>query len=252
VSSGLIPTLFADVALARRIEAAECGLIAGAAEAVRQGPGGDDVLLRTIGGGVAVFTRPGEPWNKVAGLGFESLEPAALEDVEREFQRRRAPLQVEFPSVGDNTICESLTRRGYTVVGFENVLGLRLDGSEYPEPPPGIEVAPVGAEESSAWIDTVITGFEHPDASEGPRPHESFAREALERVFTDFAQAPGFRRYLARLDGAVARAGCVVAVVTTQPGSRSQANAQRQGFALLYTRAILVRPPASEGPETSA
>ena len=40
------------------------------------------------------------------------------------------------------------------------------------------------------------------------------------------------------------RAGCDVAVVTTQPGSVSQQNVQRQGFELLYTRAILVKPPA--------
>jgi GNAT superfamily N-acetyltransferase len=40
-----------------------------------------------------------------------------------------------------------------------------------------------------------------------------------------------------------ARAGCDVAVVTTQPGSKSQENAQRRGFELLYTRAILVRAP---------
>lgn len=37
------------------------------------------------------------------------------------------------------------------------------------------------------------------------------------------------------------RTGCDVAVVTTQPGSKSQENVQRQGFHLLYTRAILVR-----------
>ena len=40
-----------------------------------------------------------------------------------------------------------------------------------------------------------------------------------------------------------ARAGCDLAVVTTLPGSKSQHNVMRQGFALLYTRAILVREP---------
>jgi GNAT superfamily N-acetyltransferase len=44
-----------------------------------------------------------------------------------------------------------------------------------------------------------------------------------------------------RLSDAAA-AGCDLAVVTTAPGSKSQQNAQRQGFALLYARAILVRP----------
>ena len=44
----------------------------------------------------------------------------------------------------------------------------------------------------------------------------------------------------ARLVDAAA-AGCDVAVITTQPGSKSQQNAQRRGFDLLYTRAILVK-----------
>ena len=43
-----------------------------------------------------------------------------------------------------------------------------------------------------------------------------------------------------RLEDAAA-AGCDLAVVTTAPGSKSQQNAQRQGFALLYARAVLVR-----------
>jgi len=36
-------------------------------------------------------------------------------------------------------------------------------------------------------------------------------------------------------------AGCSIAVVTTQPGSKSQANSQRRGFAILYTRVVLLR-----------
>jgi len=42
---------------------------------------------------------------------------------------------------------------------------------------------------------------------------------------------------------AAARRGCDVAVVTTQPGSKSTENVQRFGFSLLYVRAILVRSP---------
>jgi GNAT superfamily N-acetyltransferase len=40
------------------------------------------------------------------------------------------------------------------------------------------------------------------------------------------------------------RSGCDLAVVTTQPGSKSQENVEKQGFALLYARAVLVRPAA--------
>jgi hypothetical protein len=63
---------------------------------------------------------------------------------------------------------------------------------------------------------------------------------------TGAATVPAHRRHgvqtallAARLADA-ARTGCDIAVVTTQPGSKSQQNVQRQGFDLLYTRAVLV------------
>jgi ribosomal protein S18 acetylase RimI-like enzyme len=65
--------------------------------------------------------------------------------------------------------------------------------------------------------------------------------------FTGAATKPAHRRrgiqtalLAARLADAAA-AGCDLAVITTSPGTKSQQNAQRQGFDLLYTRAILVR-----------
>jgi ribosomal protein S18 acetylase RimI-like enzyme len=45
--------------------------------------------------------------------------------------------------------------------------------------------------------------------------------------------------------------GCDLAVVTTQAGSKSQENVQRAGFELLYTRAILVRAPGTDGGASS-
>jgi ribosomal protein S18 acetylase RimI-like enzyme len=66
---------------------------------------------------------------------------------------------------------------------------------------------------------------------------------------TGAATAPAHRRrgiqtalLSTRLADAAA-AGCDIAVVTTQPGSKSQQNVQRRGFDLLYTRAVLVRQP---------
>jgi ribosomal protein S18 acetylase RimI-like enzyme len=43
--------------------------------------------------------------------------------------------------------------------------------------------------------------------------------------------------------GFAAKEGCDLAVVTTQPGSVSQQNAMRQGFSLLYARAVLTFAP---------
>ncbi len=62
------------------------------------------------------------------------------------------------------------------------------------------------------------------------------------------ATLPAFRRrgvqaalLRARLLDA-ARSGCDLATVTTQPGSVSQRNVMKEGFALLYARAVLVKP----------
>ena len=48
---------------------------------------------------------------------------------------------------------------------------------------------------------------------------------------------------LDRLAGDLIAAGCDIAIIVTQPGSKSQQNSQRRGFDLLYTRAVLVKQP---------
>jgi hypothetical protein len=72
--------------------------------------------------------------------------------------------------------------------------------------------------------------------------------------FSGAGTLPRFRRrgvqtalYRARLADARA-AGCTVGVVVTQPGSKSQQNAQREGFSLLYARQLLVKPPPGARP----
>lgn len=200
-----------------------------------------------------------------------------------EFRQRKAPLQAEVSSLGDPSICATLTRRGFVLANFESVLGRPLPLAEATQNAPGIEVSVADESSFSTWLDTVVTGFATPDI-QGVPSHESFPREVLERVITDMTSAEGFLHYLARRHGDAAggatmrlcdgiaqlcgsatlpeqrrrgvqtallgsrladagREGCDVAVVTTQPGSKSQQNVQRQGFELLYLRAILVRDP---------
>jgi len=72
--------------------------------------------------------------------------------------------------------------------------------------------------------------------------------------FTGAATLPAHRRrgvqtalLAARLADAAA-ADCDIAVVTTQPGSKSQQNVQRHGFDLLHTRAILVKDQRPDVP----
>jgi GNAT superfamily N-acetyltransferase len=225
--------------------------------------------------------------NKVAGLGFAGpVDEGDLEAVEAAYAERACPVQVELSCLADPSIGALLTRRGYALEGFENVLGrpVAVDG----EAPPtdGIVVSPSPDEELATWLDVVVTAFDSPDA-QGVPSHEHHSRETAETAIGDMAAVPGLVRFLARRAGVVAggaslrlaegiaqlcgaatlpehrrrgvqtallatrldaaaRGGCDVAVVTTQPGSKSQENAQRRGFELLYTRAVLVRAPAAK------
>ena len=275
--------LFASTSLAARIERAEARLVGdAAAAAVRRRPH-SRCFATALAGGVAAYTAPGSPLNKVAGLGFAGQpDPVALDAVERAYAERGVPVQVELASLAEPGIAALLTRRGYVVVNFENVLGLRLPIQPQPLPQ-GIIVTQSTESERASWLALMIEGFAAPDR-QGVPSHESFPREELERVMDDMAQAEGFSRYLATRGGEPAggasqrlfegiaqlcgaatlpehrrrgvqtallavrllvasRAGCDAAVVTTQPGSKSHENVQRQGFELLYTRAILVRQP---------
>ena len=273
--------LFCDTTLAGRIERAEAQLITGCCEAARRRTGADGFAI-PVAGGVASFAGQGSPYNKVAGLGFAGLPgPAALDDIEKAFRARGAPVQVELAHLADPAIGALLAGRGYRLESFENVLGRALVGDFEPVMPPGVEVRPSGEEESEAWLDVVAEGSVHPD-TQGVPWHEEFSREMIIGVERDLAAAGVIVRYaglrdgilaggatmriaegVAQLTGAAtapahrrhgvhtallsarladaAAAGCDVAVIITQPGSKSQQNAQRQGFDLLYTRTVLVR-----------
>ena len=276
-------TLACDIALAARIERAESRLLAdGVAAVVRRAGEDAGVFSRPLAGGHAAFTEAGSPLNKVAGLGFGGLPPEPeLAEVEEAFARRRTPVRVELSSLADPAVGALLTRRGYVLEGFEDVLGLALSAVELPPVPPGVRVRPSGPDELEAWLDVTVAAFLAPD-DQGVPATESFEEEVLRRVVRDFVQADGMTRYLAERSGVAAgggsvrladgiaqlcgaatlpghrrrgvqtallserlaaavRGGCDLAVITTQPGSKSQENARRRGFALLYTRAVLVR-----------
>jgi GNAT superfamily N-acetyltransferase/ketosteroid isomerase-like protein len=281
MSAGRIP-LFCDIALAGRIERVEAQLIAQCNEAARRRAGTAGFVI-PVAGGVASFAGEGSPYNKVAGLGFGGVpDAAAFDEIEKAFADRGSAVRVELAHLADPAIGALLAGRGYRLESFENVLGRALTGEPERVMPPGVEVRLSDEEESETWLDVVAEGSVHPD-TQGVPWHEEFPREAIiaaERdsvaagevryaalrdgvivggatmrmaegvaQLTGAATVPAHRRrgvqtalLSARLADAAA-AGCDVAVITTQPGSKSQQNAQRQGFDLLYTRAVLVKQP---------
>ena len=191
--------------------------------------------------------------------------PAALGEIERAFANSGAPVQIELTHLADRALGELLTGRGYRLVSLENVLGLALTGEHERVTPPGIEVRLSGDDELGTWLDVVVDADLHPDTQGVPSHEEFAreALVAAERdlvtasgvmcyaawregfiaggansrmaegiaQFTGAATAPTHRRrgvqtalLSARLADAAA-AGCDIAVVTTQPGSKSQQNA---------------------------
>ena len=210
---------------------------------------------------------------------------AALEPIEKAFASRGAPLQAEVSSLADPAVARLLTRRGYVIENCENVLGCELPSTSLPEMPADIDLSFEEGPPSSQWLDVVIDGFAAPDdqgvASHEEFPREVLElairdlagvdgfRTYEARLDGNLAGAGSMRLAggLAQLTGAAtlpthrrrgvqtallrrrledaAAAGCELALVTTQPGSKSQQNVQRFGFRLLYTRIILVlEPPA--------
>lgn len=275
-------TLFCDTTLAQRIERAETRLIVDASRAAQARSGADGFAI-PLAGATATFAEPGSPFNKVVGLGFGGLPTATeLDVVEKAFAAVGAPTQVELAHLAESGISELLSDRGYRLESFENVLGFALDRDPELVTQPGIRVRVSGDEELDAWIAVVTDGSLHPD-TQGLPWHDEFPPEAIENAERDFAAAGGTRYAalrdgvlaggadfritdgIAQLAGAATApahrrhgvqtallaarladaraAGCDVAVITTQPGSKSQQNAQRRGFDLLYTRATLVKHP---------
>ena len=79
--------LFADTTLAARIEGAECRLLADCAAAAARRRPDSRVFVQDIAGGVAVYTGPDSPFNKVAGLGFAgALDETRLDEIEPSHQ----------------------------------------------------------------------------------------------------------------------------------------------------------------------
>lgn len=204
---------------------------------------------------------------------------AAFAEVERVFAAAQSDLVVEVSTLGDPEVGLFLTRRGYELVGHEAVLGCPLSPHEAPALPAGLTISRCNDEELKTWVEVLFTGFATPDtqgvASHETFSAEAIeaaandfsaaagtvrylakrdgvpAGAASMRMNDGIAQLcgsatlPDHRRrgvqtaFLKQRMAVAANAGCVLAIVTTQPGSKSMENVQRRGFELLYVRSIL-------------
>jgi len=194
--------MFADLALAVRIDGAEARLSASVATALKPGRG-DQVMLLPLGAhGRAVFVWPGSPFNKVIGAGLgEGVDESILAQAEVHWCSHGDSPRVELAALASPDVGSMLGRRGYALHGFENVLARTLEpGSGKPaRGTPELSITRVEEQTSALWASVGAAGFSHPDETSGLA--EQLPRGFLDQSFADVALTPGFHRYLAYVQG---------------------------------------------------
>lgn len=267
--------LFADGALARRLEvnkATAAVEYARAQEKIRPGT----TALLSIAGGNAVFVGAASPITRAMGLGMqEPLTPADLDAVEAFFCTRGAAPRLELCPMADRSLLAGIAERGYQIDHFRNVLTRPLTAGEFlPEPCSSVVITRAERpEEKHLWLGTVARGFTgreelQPDDLLIPEPMTGvpavtcyLAWQGDEPVgagamairgglafLSSTSVRPAFRNrgaqsalLAARLTDAV-EAGCDLVTVETSPGSGSQRNLERLGFRVAYTAMAVAKP----------
>jgi len=260
--------IFANLELARRLEAAEAFSCAQFAEArKRLYPETTSTCIKCAGATV-VFDGVDAPTTQTFGLGlFEELAPAALDEIEQFFSDRGAEVMHEVSPFAGAATLDLLCARGYRPFEISSVLYRAV------EPPTeshaaNIRVRVVGSDEAQRWSDVNARGWthEHPEfedfvraagvmlvAREGSpcflaeidgKPGAAGALIVHEGValFGGAATAPEMRRrglqaalLEVRMRYAVEH-GCDLGMMVAEAGSNSQRNAERKGFRVAYTR----------------
>jgi GNAT superfamily N-acetyltransferase len=262
ISTGIPNLIFADCALARRIEWSEARNARDCA-ARRSGS-----AMLEAGGGIAVFLGAESPLTHAVGVGLNGpVREAELAGIEAFFRSRGAPVTLELSPLADVSIFQALNERGYRIAEFNNVMVRRLAGYEIALTP---RVSRALAGESDLWAHTLGHGFfEKPELTEPEMDigRDLFAmpgaicylacvdgettagaalviRDGLATLCADGTIAAFRRRglqselILARLNEAAAQ-GCDLATASTLPGSQSQRNYERVGFQVAYTKVTL-------------
>jgi hypothetical protein len=261
-------SLFADLELARRLEGTEMLACAGlVAAAARLMPERGSCWIE-VAGARAMYDGPSSPMTQTFGLGmFDTVRAEHLEEIERFYRSRAAPVFHEVSPLADAGLVALLNDRGYHPYEFTSLLfrpiGHDVPGGDHPS----LRVRAIAAEEGGRWtrvaaagwsdyagLDTFMNEFGRISvASEGSRSYvaevdgEPIATATLRihgRVafLAGASTVPSARRRGAqlallnrRLHDAV-EAGCDLAMMGALPGSGSQRNAERHGFRIAYTR----------------
>jgi GNAT superfamily N-acetyltransferase len=264
--------MFADTALAHRIETRQAADDAAKAEALRHSYPASAVQVLSLMGGSAIRTGSIFPVNRGVGMGVSGpVTEAELEQMEAFYAESGLPAEIEVCPLVDPSLVKLLAQREYTLARFYNAYArsLQLDAT-FPVSSPDIHVRQAEVSERDLWARTVAISESDNDpiaifaqaiftapqitcfiAEIGGEVAGGAALSIEHNIaaFSFMGTAPAFRRrgvqqalLAARLAFAAAQ-GCDLALCHTNPGNQSQRNVQRLGFSLLYTKVIMRRTP---------
>jgi GNAT superfamily N-acetyltransferase len=263
---------FLTLELAQRIELAEAQAAVESAETLNRLRPGSGAAVERIAGGFAIYCGANSPITQAVGMGLDGpVSEEEFDRLEHFYHSRKEPVRVEACPLADPSFIEQFGKRGYRVTEFTNVMALPLDGASgddsRPEQPAGMSIEKIGHDQIDLWTLTVSQGFseDFPVAEEILEVMKMFAlspsaecylaridgkvagggtlaiRDGVAGLF-GASTLPAFRNrgvQTALLHARLARAsgaGCDLAVCLARPGSTSQRNIVRRGFAVLYTR----------------
>lgn len=272
--------MIGTISLAARIEAAETRLSLAMAEVTRS-IGMSEAFGLRVGSGAAVYCGCRSPMTKVIGVALtEPLGGQDIDAIERAYAPFEEHPGFEIATLGDFQSIRRLESRGYRLQRIELVLGCDI-GALLPQVLPDgiavtrgpdhewarISVEGFAAAETVAGREAPAEQYDRAELEKGIRqfagvqdvrryvaslhgePVGSGSARVDEGVYQlcGAATLPVHRRkgvqsalLSARLEEARS-AGCDLAVVTVEPGSRSQGNVQRRGFVPLYSRLVMAR-----------
>jgi len=119
--------IFADLALARRLEAAEGAACLDTSKSVARLHPEIATAAEEIAGGWAVFTGAGSPISEARGLGMNG--PVSDGDMDRLasfYHSRNDAVRVEVCPLADASLHQQVAQRGYRLLEFSNMLARPL------------------------------------------------------------------------------------------------------------------------------
>ncbi len=262
--------MFSGIDLARRLEFAEGNACARFVEARKLTFPDCDSCWKEVAGVMAMHDGPASPSTQTFGLGIQQAPTSeALNVIENFFSAHGSPVQHEVSPLAGLATISLLMDREYRPIEMTSVMYRSTSSEGIPTKPhnDNIKVRLIDRDELSTWSKITAEGWSdvadlsslftdigkicsnkkglfaflaeldgHPIAAANMNIHDGVALMAGAcTIPTARKQGAQLALLECRLAFAAAQ-GCDIAMMGAEPGSRSQHNAERNGFRIAYTR----------------